>query len=173
MRVLKIDFNRSMKNKLYNWLIINMPPIDFDLERPEECPICMESSREWVQLNHCKHWFCKDCFLKWNSQHVWSSTPLRCATCRAQVSLSQVSFVTVKPPKPPKPAKEPKPAKVKAVKRKKTRSRSPPPREIFEQIDLAQEMQEINFAFRPIFLRHPLQIAREPIGSAQNPIVVE
>lgn len=69
-----IDFFRIFRSKNSTQTIISF----------DECPICLEF-KCLIELNKCKHMFCKDCITQWITYLPDSKS---CPTCREPVKLS-------------------------------------------------------------------------------------
>lgn len=52
----------------------------FKYEKPEECPICIESSQSINQPLSCGHWICRNCVLKWGD---------KCPICRSPITITK------------------------------------------------------------------------------------
>jgi hypothetical protein len=52
----------------------------YKLEKPEECPICMNDLKDEKEPLSCGHWVHKNCILQWKDQ---------CPVCRAKLKLSK------------------------------------------------------------------------------------
>lgn len=52
----------------------------YKFEKPNDCPICMETLQNETRPLECGHWVHKECLLKWNDL---------CPTCRAPLILTR------------------------------------------------------------------------------------
>ncbi|MDD4930607.1 MAG: RING finger domain-containing protein [Candidatus Colwellbacteria bacterium] len=69
------------KNKIYNGgKYCKLHHKQFSLEKPEDCPICMESLHNVDRPTHCGHWIHKDCLMKWKED--------TCPMCRAPIKFT-------------------------------------------------------------------------------------
>ena len=58
----------------------------YKYDKPDDCPICMESIKEESRPLNCGHWVHKECLLKWNDI---------CPTCRTPVKLTRKDRLTL------------------------------------------------------------------------------
>jgi hypothetical protein len=68
--------NHSNKNGSYCKKHVDQ----YKLDKPEECPICMNDLLEEKEPLSCGHWVHKNCILEWKDQ---------CPVCRSKIKLSK------------------------------------------------------------------------------------
>lgn len=68
------------KNRLYNEKYCKLHHKQFGLEKPEECPICMESLENTDRPTQCGHWIHKECLMKWKED--------TCPMCRTPIKFT-------------------------------------------------------------------------------------
>lgn len=69
--------NKSIKDGIYCRLHCDK----FRLDKPEECPICMESTTDINIPLSCGHWVHKKCIIDWGKE--------QCPVCRSSIKLTQ------------------------------------------------------------------------------------
>lgn len=52
----------------------------FKFPKPDECPICLDSSTTMPQPLSCGHWICRTCITKWRAE---------CPICRASIQVTK------------------------------------------------------------------------------------
>lgn len=52
----------------------------FKFPKPDECPICLDSSETMPQPLSCGHWVCRTCITKWKAE---------CPICRAAIQVTK------------------------------------------------------------------------------------
>lgn len=57
----------------------------------EDCPICMQSVKQWASIDGCSHKTCLKCIKKWGKDHANT-----CPTCRAEFTKITCGKRTVK-----------------------------------------------------------------------------
>ena len=69
------------KNKIYNGgKYCKLHHKQFSLEKPEDCPICMESLKNVDRPTQCGHWIHKECLMKWKED--------TCPMCRSEIKFT-------------------------------------------------------------------------------------
>ena len=72
---------KSCKNKVYqNYDYCKTHYEKFRLEKPDECPVCMESLNDVKVPLSCSHWVHRKCILNWGKSN--------CPVCRAEIKLT-------------------------------------------------------------------------------------
>ena len=69
------------KNKVFeNYDYCKIHYAKFRLEKPDECPVCMENLEHVHIPLSCSHWVHRDCIIKWGKD--------KCPVCRAEIKLT-------------------------------------------------------------------------------------
>ena len=68
------------KNRLYTEKYCKLHHKQFSLEKPEDCPICMESLINVDRPTQCGHWIHKECLMKWKED--------TCPMCRTPIKFT-------------------------------------------------------------------------------------
>lgn len=73
---------KSCRNKVYKEYDYCKTHYEkFRLEKPEDCPICMESLENVKIPLSCSHWVHRDCIIKWGKN--------KCPICTANIKLTK------------------------------------------------------------------------------------